>query len=183
MEQPDRYRSLLRQQVQESYGQVLFAYSAHLSCVARIRRRERVVKWLQIGASAVTAGGCLSVAVTEEAILAFASAALSTLTLALVAYSKDANLALEGKKHADTAKALWVMRGHYLSLLTDFDTLGDEQIVKERDALAKQTEQIYAKAPTVDIRSHSLAQRALKVDSGRPLGEQELSDLLPTYLQ
>ncbi|OUO90613.1 hypothetical protein B5F40_06575 [Gordonibacter sp. An230] len=177
------HRNLLKQQIREAYGQVLFAYSAHLSCVGRIRRRERTVKWLQIGASAITAGGCLSVVVTEETAMAFVSAALSTLTLALASYSKDANLALEGKRHADAAKAFWVMRGHYLSLLTDFDTLSDEKITQERDSLAKQTEQIYAKAPTVDIRSHSDAQRTLKVDSGRPLGEQELSDLLPAYLQ
>ena len=45
--------------------------------------------------------------------------------------------------HNNTANQLWLVRENYVSLLSEFDNLSTEEIVKKRDELLLQTNKIY----------------------------------------
>ena len=45
--------------------------------------------------------------------------------------------------HRNTAHGLWKLRERFISYLTDFDTLSDSEIIKERDLLIEELANIY----------------------------------------
>ncbi len=47
--------------------------------------------------------------------------------------------------HNNAANQLWLVRENYVSLLSEFDGLSTEEIVKRRDELLLQTNKIYKK--------------------------------------
>ena len=74
-------------------------------------------------------------------------------------------------------------RHENISLLTDFDALDTQEIIKKRDELVKKSAKIYESAPQTDSKSYAEAQDALKNKEEQFFTQQELNVMLPIHLR
>ena len=107
----------------------------------------------------------------------------STVLLAINLFFKDFNLLSEIKQHRDASDELWMVREDYISLLTDFEVLSEDEIVAKRDLLQNRTFEIYKTAPKTDAKSYSEAQRALKTEEEQFFTPEEIDKMLPAHLR
>ena len=144
------YRKKLYSQIQEEYGKLVYTYTCHFKMADRLSKRNFWIKWGQIGLSAISTGGFLGVLISNKQILLWAGGLCSTALLALTSYLKDKDISTEKTDHIKTANKLWKVREKYLSLLTDFDEISIEEIVRKRDELLDESSEIYCAAPLTD---------------------------------
>ena len=107
----------------------------------------------------------------------------STALLVLTAYFKDVDFSALQKSHLDTSNKLWLIREKYISLLTDFDVLSDEEIQLKRDGLQQETSAVYDEAPITTEKSYSIAQDLLKNKEAQYFSRDELNKMLPQHLR
>lgn len=74
-------------------------------------------------------------------------------------FFKNFNPENEIKQHILAANELWLIREKYVSLMTDFDILSNEDIISTRDSLLQKTYGIYKKTPKTNSRSYMKAQK------------------------
>lgn len=177
------HKDNLYAQIQEQYGKVLYTYTCHWKTADHLKKAANTFKWIQIILSAISAGGCLAAIITDQAKLAWIGGIVSTLLLVVSGYLKDKDFAKEQKEHQTAATKMWVIREEYLSLLTDFDALQEQEIVKRRDDLIKKTAKIYESAPQTDKKSYEEAQSALKNKEEQFFTQEELNVMLPIHLR
>ena len=91
--------------------------------------------------------------------------------------------AAEEQKHIDVANSLWSIREDYISALTDFDALSENEIMEKRELLKDQTAKIYENAIQTDKRSYAAAQQALQKEEEQFFHEEELVNILPQHLR
>jgi ElaB/YqjD/DUF883 family membrane-anchored ribosome-binding protein len=103
--------------------------------------------------------------------------------LGLNLYIKDFNLADEIRRHYSASDDLWIIREKYVSVLTDFDTLCEQEIVNIRDKLQEQTAEIYKSAPKTNTKSYMAAQKALKEAEEQFFRSSEIDQILPEHLR
>lgn len=177
------YREKLYFQIQEEYGKLVYTYTCHFKMADRLSKRNFWIKWGQIGLSAISTGGFLGVLISNEQILLWAGGLCSTALLALTSYLKDKDISTEKTDHIKTANKLWKVREKYLSLLTDFDEISIEEIVRKRDELLDESSEIYCAAPLTDGKSYAAAQAALKTNEEQFFTQEELNKMLPAHLR
>ena len=177
------YRKKLYSQIQEEYGKLVYTYTCHFKMADRLSKRNFWIKWGQIGLSAISTGGFLGVLISNKQILLWAGGLCSTALLALTSYLKDKDISTEKTDHIKTANKLWEVREKYLSLLTDFDEISIEEIVRKRDELLDESSEIYGAAPLTDGKSYAAAQAALKTNEEQFFTQEELNKMLPAHLR
>lgn len=177
------HKEKMYSQIQEQYGKLVYTYTCQWKTADHLKNTAIKFKWVQIILSAISAGGCLAVIVTDQAYLAWIGAIVSTFLLVVSGYLKDKDFAAEQKEHRTTATKLRILREEYISLLTDFDSLDEQEIVKKRDELIKKTAKIYETAPQTDDKSYSEAQKALKNQDEQYFTQHELDVILPIHLR
>lgn len=177
------YREKLYSQIQEEYGKPVYTYTCHFKMADRLSKRNFWIKWGQIGLSAISTGGFLGVLISNKQILLWAGGLCSTALLALTSYLKDKDISTEKTDHIKTANKLWKVREKYLSLLTDFDEISIEEIVRKRDELLDESSEIYGAAPLTDGKSYAAAQAALKTNEEQFFTQEELNKILPAHLR
>lgn len=180
---PLEYREKLYSQIQEQYGKLVFAYTCQWKTADHLQKTSNKFKWIQIVLSAICAGGCLAVIVTDRIFLAWIGGIVSTLLLVVSGYLKDKDFAKEQKEHQVAATQMWVVREDYVSLMTDFDTLEIQEIIERRDNLIKRSAEIYEKAPQTDDKSYKEAQDALNNKEEQFFTQGELNVILPIHLR
>lgn len=89
----------------------------------------------------------------------------------------------EIKQHILAADELWLIREKYISLMTDFDILKNEDIISIRDTLLQKTYEIYKKTPKTNSKSYRKAQEALKNEEEQFFTNEELNQMLPSHLR
>ena len=170
-------------QIKEQYGKLLYSYTCHWGTANHLKTRAAFFQWLQIILSAISAGGCIAAIVQDQAKLAWIGGVLSTLLLVVGGYLKDKDFDLERNKHINTANKLWVLREEYISLMTDYDHISEDEIIRKRDDLLKKTAKVYELAPQTDRRSYLEAQKALKENEVQFFDKNELNCMLPEHLR
>lgn len=177
------HRNGLEVQIKEAYGRVVYTYTAHWKMVDSLGKRNRRIKYAQIWLSAISTGGFIGSIITNEALLTCIGGVFSTVLLALNLYVKDFDLNMEITKHSAVANALWEIRESYISLLTDFPNMKNEEICARRDELQAKSAEVYKTAPKTDSKSYTAAQNALKKEEEQFFGENELDMMLPPHLR
>lgn len=176
------YRNGLRSQIREAYGKLVYTYTTHLKQAEQIRNRNQSIEFWRIVLSAAVASGVLISAVTGQVLLlwvaAVASVGLFGLSLYGLGFNPDSVM-----WHQMTSEKLWIIRERYISLLTDFESLSDQEIVSIRDRLQKQTARVYRSAPLTNTKSYMAAQKALKEDEEQFLRASEIDRMLPEHLR
>ena len=92
-------------------------------------------------------------------------------------------MADEIRKHRTAADDLWVTREKYVSLLTDLDTLSEQEIREVRDQLQTRTAEIYKLVPATDAKSYKAAEKALKNEEKHFFTSDEIDRILPEHLR
>ena len=178
-----QYKDVLYSTLEEAYGKVVYTYTTQVIHAGRLKRRNTILKWLQIILSAVSTGGFLGSVITNQTALVWVGGICSTALLVLTAYFKDSDFSNTYARHHITSNSLWTGREEYLALLTDFDVLTTEEITKKRDDLRKKTSKIYENAPLTDARSYAVAQKAIKKGESQFFSREELNQMLPEKLR
>ena len=169
--------------IEDAYGKVVCTYTTQIIHAGRLKRRNTILKWIQIILSTLSTGGFLGSVTSNQVVLLWVGGICSTALLVLTAYFKDSEFANIYARHQVTSNNLWSIREEYLALLTDFDTMSVEDIKKRRDELRKRTAKIYENAPITDDRSYSLAQKQIKQEESQFFSREELNQMLPEKLR
>lgn len=84
------------------------------------------------------------------------------MSLFLNIYTKEYKIQDEINQHRNAANALWDIRESYVSLLTDYDILENDDIRHQKDVLCKKVSEVNNNYPATDSKSYRAAQKALK---------------------
>jgi len=183
METNSPHKEALRTQVREAYGRIVYTYTTHLKKMNRLDNNNRYIKYAQILLSAISTGGFLGSLIANQFVMTCIGGIFSTALLFLNLYFKDFNLAEESKQHRIASDNLWLIREQYISLLTDFYILSEDDIITKRDELQKLTFDVYNKSPKTDAKSYSDAQKALKTEEEQFFTPEEINKMLPEHLR
>lgn len=178
-----QHRNTLYNTLEEALAKVVYTYTTQIIHASRLKRQNTVLKWLQIILSAVSTGGFLGSAVTNQVVLVWLGGLCSTVLLVLTAYFKDSEFSNIYARHHATSNDLWIIREEYVALLTDFCVLSADEIIKKRDELREKTSEIYKIAPITDAKSYALAQKALKNNESQYFSREEINQMLPETLR
>lgn len=177
------HRDKIYVQIREAYGRVTYTYTSYLK---RMNRLDHYIKWIkvvQITLSAITTVGVLSVLITNQRWQAIISGVASALLLAINLYTKDFRLVEDSKQCRLASDELWIIRENYISLLTDFDVLTTDAIVKRRDEMQSKVYEIYSTYPKTDRKSYRKAQNSLKNEEEQLFTIEEIDEMLPQHLR
>lgn len=177
------YREKLKSQIKDAYGKVLYTYTAHHKFAARLIKQKNTIKVIQITLTAISTVGFLATIITNQVLISWLGGTTAALSLGLNLYTKDFNLQEDIQKHKDAADDLWDVREKYLSLLTDFDILNEDNIREQRDKLQDAVSKINRKYPGTDGKSYAAAQNALQNEEEQTFREGEVDELLPNRLR
>ena len=177
------HKEKLYQQLTEQYGKVVYTYTAHLKNAGFLQRDCNIFKWVQIILSAISTGGFVATVIMDEAKGAWVGGIVSTALLVVNGYLKSKDFATEKQKHIDVANSLWSIREDYISVLTDFDALSENEIMGKRELLKYRTAKVYENALQTDKRSYVAAQKALQKEEEQFFHEEELVNILPQHLR
>ncbi|ETA80436.1 SLATT domain-containing protein [Youngiibacter fragilis] len=183
METSSPHKEALGTQIREAYGRIVYTYTTHLKKMNRLDKNNRYIKYAQILLSAISTGGFLGSLITNQLVMTCIGGIFSTVLLFLNLYFKDFNLIEESKQHRIASDNLWLIREQYISLLTDFDVLSEDDIIAKRDELQKLTFEVYNKSPKTDAKSYSDAQKALKTEEEQFFTPEEIDKMLPAHLR
>ena len=177
------HKEKLYQQLKEQFGKVVYTYTAHLKNAGFLQRDCNRFKWVQIILSAISTGGFVATVIMDEAKVAWVGGIVSTALLVVNGYLKSKDFASEEQKHIDVANSLWSIREDYISVLTDFDALSENEIMEKRELLKDRTAKVYENAIQTDKRSYAAAQQALQKEEEQFFHEEELVNILPQHLR
>ncbi len=173
----------LESQIREAYGRVTYTQTCHDKIISRLLKTNDRIKVWQIVLSAITTSGFIVAIFTEDKIASILGAIISLLLLVLNSYTKNFNLIEMAQEHKVASDFLWKIREEYVTLLTDFDILEPEVIMRKRDELQERTSQVYSNSPRTDGKSYTEAQKALKNDEEQTFSENEIDIMLPNSIR
>ena len=140
----------LESQIREAYGRVTYTQTCHDKIISRLMKTNDRIKIWQIVLSAITTSGFIVAILSEDKIASVLGAIISLVLLILNSYTKNFNLVEKAQEHKVASDTLWKIREEYVSLLTDFEILEPESIMKKRDELQERTAEVYSTSPRTD---------------------------------
>lgn len=173
----------LESQIREAYGRVTYSQTCHDKVISRLLKTNDKIKIWQIVLSAITTSGFIVAIFSKDKIASVLGAIISLILLILNSYTKNFNLIEMAQEHKTASDSLWKIREEYVSLLTDFDILEPEVIIKKRDELQERTSQVYINSPRTDTKSYVEAQKALKYNEEQTFSENEIDIMLPNSIR
>ncbi|BBE26754.1 hypothetical protein NFHkm12_15800 [Latilactobacillus curvatus] len=179
----DIYRDMLKKQITDAFGKVVYTYTSHLKNMNILLEKQAHLKNTQLIISAIASGGIISAIFLDHFWLKLMSALISTCSTAINLYLKSSDFQEDASQHRAASDELWLVREDYLSLLTDFDTLPIKDIKEQRERLKQAVYEIDSTFPKTNSKSYSLAQQALKNDEEQFFSNKELNFLLPEHLR
>lgn len=178
-------RAILEGQLRECFGRVVFSHKTHEKCADILLARLSKIKLLQIILSAITTGGFIAAVFGAGKVGALLGVLVSTLLLALNAYTKNYDLGELSQKHKRAGADLWIIRERYLSLITDL-RMGEkpiESLQAERDDLLEDLHSVYSGAPSTIHKAYRKAQEALQKLEDMTFSDEEIDAFLPKELK
>jgi len=179
----DSHKNNLKCQIREAYGRVTYTSTTHVKQSETFKEYDTYLKCGMIVSSIITTGGIVSFFINDNIQCLFIGVAMSTLTMILSSLIKSIDYGNQSAIHNDVSNKLWKIREEYVSLLIDFDSLDESDIIKKRDDLQERTHLIYSKAPTTSDRNYKKAQRVLQFEEEQYFSDDDLDQLLPKCLR
>lgn len=178
-------RSLIESQVRECYGRVVYSHKTHEKCADILLSRLSKIKLWQIILSSITTAGFIAAILGTGKVGAAIGVIVSTILLALNAFTKNYDLGQLAQKHRQAAADLWLLREKYLTLITDL-RVGKESIEKVcacRDEILEQLHAVYTGAPSTTFAAYEKAQQALQQQEEMTFTDAEIDAFLPQELR
>lgn len=173
----------LESQIREAYGRVTYSQTCHDKFINRIVRLDDRIKLWQIILSGVTTSGFVVAIFSDDNVASILGALVSLALLILNTYIKNFNLSGIAQEHKKASDLLWKIREEYVSLLTDFEMLDEDEIRNKRDELQERTAEVYSNSPRTDSKSYQAAQKALKTEEEQTFTEEEIDIMLPNSIR
>lgn len=173
----------LESQIREAYGRVTYTQTCHDKLINRVLKTNDLIGIWQIILSGITTSGFFVAIFSDEKILSILGAIISLALFILNTYTKNFNLIERAQKHKAASDLLWKIREEYVSLLTDFEILDADQIMKKRDELQERTSKVYSNSPRTDKKSYIAAQKALKTEEEQTFSDEEIDIMLPNSIR
>ena len=173
----------LESQIREAYGRVTYTQTCHDKFINRVVRLNDKIKISQIILSAITTSGFVVAIFSDNKVASILGTLISLVLLILNTYAKNYNLVENAQEHQFASDLLWKIREEYVSLLTDFEILEVEEIMRKRDELQERTAIVYSKSPRTDSRSYAAAQKAFKTEEEQTFSEKEIDIMLPNSIR
>lgn len=151
----------LESQIREAYGRVTYTQTCHDKFINRVISLNDQIKIWQIILSAITTSGFIVAIFSDNKVASILGALVSLVLLILNTYTKNFNLIESAQEHKSASDLLWKIREEYVSLLTDFEILEIEEIMRKRDELQERTATVYSNSPRTDAKSYAAAQKSL----------------------
>lgn len=181
----DSQNKIIEAQIRECFGRVVWTHKTQEKCADIISCRHNVIKYIQIGLSALTTTGVLISVFGESKEIGIATAILSAILFAINTYVKGHDLGEIAQKHSDSASDLWNVREEYFSLLTDLKAkvVDIDTLIQKRDALQDRLSNIYKGSPRTINKAYKEATKALKLNEELTLSDNEINMFLPNELK
>lgn len=174
----------LEGQLREMYGRVAYTHKTHEKMADSYTTRHKRIKTAEIIVAALATSSLVVAVFGDSKPATVIGAVLSTVSLAITLYFKEAALGEQVQKHTVTASRLWGIREQLLSLLVDFRNVRPEQEIRiVRDQINTELELIYKAAPRTSSAAYAEAQAALKNNEELYFSDAELDHLLPKNLR
>ena len=177
--QPER--DLLRSQIKNEYANVVYSQTCQEEQRNSLTKLEKRIKVAQISLSALSTTGVLGIVFLQHTWVTAVTAVITFFSLVLNSYSLHFEIGEKAARHRKAGDQLWLLGQKYLSLLVDFNGLETVDIQKRRDALIKETYEIYGSIERTDDKSFQKAQKRLK-NGLKKFSQEELNQLLPSEL-
>lgn len=175
--------SKIKAQIKEEYGKVVYSYSTHQYCANSLLKIDKTLKIIEIILGGLTSAGLVSLIAKYHIASAIVSVILSFGLVVIASFIKAGDYQIKAGKHAQTALDLWRVREKYLSLLTDFDSLAEDEIKTKREELLDETRKIYSYEERTTEKAYKRAKKALKEEEYQFFSKDEINQLLPAHLR
>lgn len=177
--------NILEAQIRECFGRVVWTHKTQEKCADIILNRHNLIKYIQIGLSALTTTGVLVAVFGEVEWVGIITASLSAVLFGINSYVKGHDLGEIAQKHAEAASSLWNIREKYLSLLADIRarTINVQDVIIKRDQLQEELLTTYKGAPRTISKAYKIASSALKVNEELTFSDEEINNFLPKELR
>lgn len=178
-------RQILEGQLRECYGRVVYSHKTHEKCADILLTNLGRIRIAQIGLSAITTAGFLGAVFGAGPVSTVLGLIVSTILLAVNAYTKNYDLGELAQKHKQAANDLWVIRERFLSLLVDIAMKERplESLQEQRDKLIEELHTVYSGAPSTTFRAYKKAQVALQKSQDMTFTDSEIDAFLPKELK
>ena len=173
----------LESQIREAYGRVTYTQTCHDKFINRVISLNDQIKIWQIILSAITTSGFIVAIFSDNKVASILGARVSLVLLILNTYTKNFNLIESAQEHKSASDLLWKIREEYVSLLTDFEILEIEEIMRKRDELQERTATVYSNSPRTDAKSYAAAQKSLKCEEEQTFSDEEIDNMLPNSIR
>lgn len=184
MDQNSQFK-ILDAQIRECFGRVVWSHKTQEKCADIVSKRHNVIKYIQIGLSALTTTGVLVAVFGENKTIGIITAVISAILFAINTYVKGHDLGEIAQKHSDSASDLWNVREEYFSLLTDIkaEIIDIDELITKRDSLQDRLSNIYKGSPRTINKAYKEATKALKLNEELTLSDNEINMFLPNELK
>lgn len=173
----------LESQIREAYGRVTYTQTCHDKFINRVISLNDQIKIWQIILSAITTSGFIVAIFSDNKVASILGVLVSLVLLILNTYTKNFNLIESAQEHKSASDLLWKIREEYVSLLTDFEILEIEEIMRKRDELQERTATVYSNSPRTDAKSYAAAQKSLKCEEEQTFSDEEIDNMLPNSIR
>lgn len=173
----------LESQIREAYGRVTYTQTCHDKFINKVISLNDQIKIWQIILSAITTSGFIVAIFSDNKVASILGALVSLVLLILNTYTKNFNLIESAQEHKSASDLLWKIREEYVSLLTDFEILEIEEIMRKRDELQERTATVYSNSPRTDAKSYAAAQKSLKCEEEQTFSDEEIDNMLPNSIR
>jgi hypothetical protein len=183
--EPNSQFKVLDAQIRECFGRVVWSHKTQEKCADIVSARHNIVKYVQIGLSALTTTGVLVTVFGEHKTIGIITAIISAILFAINTYVKGHDLGEIAQKHSDSASDLWNVREEYFSLLTDIkaEIIDIDELVTKRDSLQDRLSNIYKGSQRTINKAYKEATKALKLNEELTLSDNEINMFLPNELK
>ncbi len=183
MSNVDKVRENIKKQIREEYGKLVYTYTCHNKEARIINNRTKMLKIVKLSLSGLSTAGFIGAVFSNAKIVSVLGTVISTALFVITSILNEENMACSIASHNNTANQLWLVRENYVSLLSQFDNLSTEEIVKKRDELLLQTNKIYKNSPQTSSKAYEKAQEALKNNQEQFFEDWEIDLMLPRSLR
>ena len=179
----NRVRENIRIQIRDEYGKLVYTYTCHNKETRIINNRTKMLKIVKLSLSGLSTAGFIGAVFSNAKIVSVLGTVISTALFVITSILNEGNMVCSIASHNNTANQLWLVRENYVSLLSEFDNLSTEEIVKKRDELLLQTNKIYKNSQPTSSKAYEKAQEALKNNQEQFFEDWEIDLMLPRSLR
>jgi len=177
------YKEKLMSQIRDAHGKISYSERVHIEQYLHLEKVNKIMKYVKIALMAFSTSGFIGAIATNEIVAVWIGGIFAILLSTANLYYKDFDIARDMGLHRKASDDLWAIREKYVSLLTDFDELSEDNARKRRDELQNEADSVYKEAPKTGSVAFKKAKIALKVNNEQHFTDEELNNLAPKHLR